>query len=47
MGGDGAGTGFSAHPDKLGDAGDQLVARWLDAVAGVLALRVTNRETNS
>ncbi|MFB7126817.1 hypothetical protein [Kitasatospora sp. NPDC056273] len=24
--------------------GDQLVARWLDAVAAVLALRVTHRE---
>ncbi|MFJ9844999.1 hypothetical protein ACIRYZ_32060 [Kitasatospora sp. NPDC101155] len=28
-------------------AGDRLVARWLDAVAAVLALRVTNRESNS
>lgn len=27
--------------------GDQRVARWLDAVAAVLALRVTNREANS
>ncbi|MEU8927743.1 hypothetical protein AB0D10_43725 [Kitasatospora sp. NPDC048545] len=27
--------------------GDQLVARWLDAVAAVLALRVTHREANS
>ncbi|MFJ9696119.1 hypothetical protein [Kitasatospora sp. NPDC101183] len=23
---DGAGSGFSAHPEKLGDAGDQLIA---------------------
>ncbi|WP_031076877.1 hypothetical protein [Streptomyces sp. NRRL WC-3742] len=23
---DGAGPGFSAHPEKLGDAGDQLIA---------------------
>ncbi|MEU9048424.1 MULTISPECIES: hypothetical protein [unclassified Kitasatospora] len=27
--------------------GDQLVARWLEAVAAVLALRVTHREANS
>ncbi|MFG3225799.1 hypothetical protein ACGF07_13595 [Kitasatospora sp. NPDC048194] len=27
--------------------GDQLVARWLDAVAAVLALRVTDREADS
>ncbi|MFF2147512.1 hypothetical protein [Kitasatospora sp. NPDC058190] len=27
--------------------GDQLVARWLDAVAAVLALRVTHREANA
>ncbi|CAN3977400.1 hypothetical protein KPATCC21470_8706 [Kitasatospora purpeofusca] len=27
-----------------GPQGDQLVARWLDAVAAILALRVTHRE---
>ncbi|MFE3875462.1 WXG100 family type VII secretion target [Kitasatospora sp. NPDC059146] len=25
MGNDGVGTGFSAHPEKLGDAGDRLI----------------------
>ncbi|WP_030238120.1 type VII secretion target [Streptomyces sp. NRRL S-350] len=30
MSGDGAGAGFSAHPDKLGDAGDQLIAASTD-----------------
>ncbi|MFD8750229.1 hypothetical protein ACFV0O_04505 [Kitasatospora sp. NPDC059577] len=29
-GGSGAGAGFSAHPDKLGDAGDQLVTASTD-----------------
>ncbi|GHF35893.1 hypothetical protein GCM10018790_12340 [Kitasatospora xanthocidica] len=29
-GGAGAGVGFSAHPEKLGDAGDQLVAASTD-----------------
>ncbi|WP_030059237.1 MULTISPECIES: hypothetical protein [Streptomyces] len=29
-GGGGAGAGFSAHPDKLGDAGDQLIAASTD-----------------
>ncbi|MFJ9845001.1 WXG100 family type VII secretion target [Kitasatospora sp. NPDC101155] len=30
MGSDGAGTGFGAHPDKLGDAGDRLIAAGQD-----------------
>ncbi|MFJ2865942.1 WXG100 family type VII secretion target [Kitasatospora sp. NPDC087314] len=34
MGDDGAGTGFSAHPEKLGDAGDRLITASTD-VAGV------------
>ncbi|MFE4356757.1 hypothetical protein ACWDD9_20950 [Kitasatospora sp. NPDC001119] len=36
MGIDGAGTGFGAHPEKLGDAGDKLVAAGGD-VGGVKA----------
>ncbi|MEV7188758.1 type VII secretion target [Kitasatospora sp. NPDC093102] len=30
MGSDVAGTGFSAHPEKLGDAGDQLITAGTD-----------------
>ncbi|WP_188299210.1 WXG100 family type VII secretion target [Streptomyces sp. CBMA156] len=37
MGSDGAGTGFSANPEKLGDAGDRLITAGTD-VGGVKAI---------